>query len=77
MAERLDFVPRGGRPQKPEGELYQRMQITLPPDLVVWLRDYSLTTGIPMSAIVRRLLQNHRASGELQITGNALVSHPE
>lgn len=77
MAEKLDLDSRGGRPQKPKGELYKRMQITLPPDLVTWLRDYSLTTGIPMSVVIRRLLQNHRASGELQITGNTLISHPE
>lgn len=77
MDKRLDFDPRGGRPQKPEGELYQRMQITLPPDLVTWLRDYSQTTSIPMSAIVRRLLQNHRASGELQIINSEPVPYPE
>lgn len=70
--KKLDFDPRGGRPSKKDGELYKRMQITLPPNLATWLRDYSLTTGIPMSAIVRRLLENHRASGELQITGTTV-----
>jgi len=42
----------------------KRLQITLPNELVIWLKNYSEETCIPISRIVEKLLNKLKKEGE-------------
>ena len=52
--------PGAGRKPKPEGELYVKQHISLPPDLFDWLKRTNDRTGIAMSRIIQLALEEYQ-----------------
>ena len=48
--------PPGGRPPKPPGEKAQKILISLPPDVVEWVRAKDNTSGY-IAKLIRREMQ--------------------
>ena len=57
--------PGAGRKPKPEGELYVKQHISLPPDLFDWLKRTNDRTGIAMSRIIQLALEEYQKKAQL------------
>lgn len=52
--------PPGGRPPKPASELYQKVPLKLPPDLIAWLAENTTNrNGFIVEAVKEKIKRYH------------------